>query len=110
MRAVLTWMVVASVLIVGIGTKAMAADAPEGWLCVADKATGFVYNKATISLVSENLRTDSKYLVRPPNNEHMNRINSMRSYANGNARPANIVAYCVVPGSSISSFGCMSEA
>lgn len=40
---------------------------PETFLCVADKATGFFFDKVKKEWVSTNFRTSAKYLVTPSN-------------------------------------------
>lgn len=43
----------------------------DGWLCVADSATGFRYDKASGTWKPTVLKTDEKLVVRRPNNQDL---------------------------------------
>jgi len=49
----------------GALTTLAHAQAPSGYLCVADKATGFAFDKGTKQWNQASFRTESKYLISP---------------------------------------------
>jgi hypothetical protein len=81
---------VAVALIARVGTGAIAADAPAGWLCVAEKATGFHYDKTTKAWNVATFNSDEKFLFRKPNDDEIRRY---RSTLGGSWKPA---AYIVI--------------
>jgi hypothetical protein len=50
---------------------AIASDAPTGWLCVAEKATGFAYDKQKKAWTIAEFDADRKFLVRQPNTDEL---------------------------------------
>jgi hypothetical protein len=66
-----------------------AQEAPKkGWLCIADKASGFKYDPVTRSWDASSLQTDHRYLVREPTSKDYEFLKAM-----GVAAP---VSYVVV--------------
>src|SRR5262245_28125630 len=51
-----------------------AQDALKGWLCVAERASGFRYNKANKTWQPESFQTDKRYIIRPPSDTDIKRL------------------------------------
>ncbi len=86
----------ASAIVVGLLVQighGLAADAPSpsGWLCVADKAAGFRYNKSTKSWSAAVFTTDSKYVVRIPTDKDIKELESINQVSQHSTPPAYIV-------------------
>ncbi len=39
----------------------------EGWICIADQASGFTYDKKAKKWKATALKTEAKYIIRRPN-------------------------------------------
>ena len=60
-------MIISIVVLIASYGVVRAADVANGWLCIADEATGFVYDKYTKSWAAKNgVLTDDKFVVRKP--------------------------------------------
>jgi hypothetical protein len=89
-RKTATIAVVAAGLLAGVGAGATAADTQRGWLCVADKAIGFRYDKLTKSWADSRFSTNGKYIVRHPIPDDLKEAQQLGDYAAGDVPPAYI--------------------
>jgi hypothetical protein len=65
--------IIAAALLASCSSIAVG-DASDGWLCIADQAVGFVYDKHRKSWAPQDLSTDLKFIVRKPNSGDMDTI------------------------------------
>jgi hypothetical protein len=62
---------VAAGLLISVAARAGTAGPSSGWLCVAETASGFVYNKNRREWVPTTLAVDKQYVVRKPDSDEL---------------------------------------
>ena len=52
----------------------------EGWICIADQASGFTYDKKAKKWKATALKTEAKYIIRRPKPDDKNRNKNEYGY------------------------------